>query len=181
MTKKYMTFDESGSIKDRLIQGVCDIPEGAICISEELWLQSATDLTGHWCLIDGTLTKVPFEIKPDFAKLIAAERFRRETSGVVFEGSVADTTRDGQALIAGAAVAAMLDPTYKCAWKFAEGFVELQAAQLIALATSIRTYVQDCFDRERALLSAVEAGECSEDMILQGWPNSVPLHKAPQS
>ncbi|CAI8863366.1 DUF4376 domain-containing protein [Pseudomonas serboccidentalis] len=179
MTNKYMTFDEAGHIKDRLIQGVCDIPEGAVCVSEELWLQSATDMTGHWCLIDGILTKVPFEVKVDFAKLIAAERFHRETSGVEFEGLTADTTRDGQALIAGAAVAAILDPSYKCAWKFAEGFAELEAAQIVAMATLIRTHVQDCFDRERTLLSAVESGECTEEMILQGWPNSTPLHKEP--
>lgn len=174
MTNKYMTFDASGHIKERLIQGVCDIPEGALRISEELWIQSATDTTGHWCLIDGVLTRVSAEVKVDFAQRIAAERYRRESSGVLFEGYTADTTRDGQALIASAVIAALLDPAYKCAWKFAQGFVELEAAKLIALATLVRTHVQDCFDRERALLSAVEAGECTEEMVLQGWPDSIP-------
>ncbi|UST96561.1 DUF4376 domain-containing protein [Pseudomonas siliginis] len=180
MTNKYMTFDESGHIKDRLIRGVCDIPEGAVRISEELWLQSAIDMTGQWCLVDGALTKIPFEDTVDFAKLIAVERFHRETSGVEFQGSTADTTRDGQALVASAAVAAILDPSYKCAWKFSEGFAELEAAQIIAMATLIRTHVQDCFDRERVLLAAVESGECTEEMIHQGWPNSARLNNLPE-
>lgn len=116
----------------------------------------------------------PSEPLPDLAELIAAERYKREGVGITVEGSVIDTTRDGQALIAGAAVSAILDPAYRCNWKTAGGFIELGAPQLIAIATSVRAHVQACFDRELALLRAVEAGEYRDEMLVEGWPESGP-------
>jgi hypothetical protein len=38
----------------------------------------------------------------------------------------------------------------------------------------VREHVQACFDRELALLRAIEAGEYSDDMLTQGWPDSLP-------
>lgn len=174
MTSKYMTFDESGHIKERLILGICDIPEGAIGISEELWLQSATDLTGQWRLIDGTLTKVPFELKVDFAHLIAAERFRRETAGVEVDGLYIETTRDSQALIASAGLSAIIETQYRCNFKTLDGFVDIDAAQILAIAKGVRAHVQACFDRELTLLHAVEAGNFASTMLEEGWPASLP-------
>lgn len=110
----------------------------------------------------------------DYPALIAAERYKREGTGVTVDGFVIETTRDGQALIAGAAVSAIIDPTYKCNWKTGAGFTELTAAKLIAIATSVRAHVQACFDRELALLRAVEAGNYSNNMLAEGWPDSVP-------
>lgn len=117
----------------------------------------------------------PSEPLPDLAELIAAERYKREGVGITVDGSIIDTTRDGQALIAGAAVSAMLDPAYACNWKTAGGFVELNAVQLVAIATAVRAHVQACFDRELVLLRAIEAGEYRDEMLVEGWPDSPPL------
>jgi len=110
----------------------------------------------------------------DYPALIAAERYKREGVGIAVDGYAIDTSRDGQALIAGAAVSAILDPDYKCNWKTAAGFVERNAPQLVEIATAVRAHVQACFDRERELLLAVEAGEFQVEMLAEGWPDSIP-------
>ncbi len=111
----------------------------------------------------------------DYPALIAAERYKREGVGITVNGLEIETTRDGQGLIASAAVSAILDPAYKCNWKTGGGFVELTAPQLIEAATAVRAHVQACFDREMTLLSAVEAGEYRAEMLAEGWPDSLPL------
>ncbi|MHB2058984.1 DUF4376 domain-containing protein [Pseudomonas monsensis] len=106
--------------------------------------------------------------------LIAAERFRREGSGIMVDGVVIDTSRDSQSLIAGMAVSAMLDPAYECSYKAVDGFFELTAAQILAVATAVRSHVQACFDREKALSETVDAGTYVDEMLKEGWPVSTP-------
>jgi hypothetical protein len=67
----------------------------------------------------------------------------------------------------------MLDPAYTCNWKTASGFVELNSPQLVIIATAVRAHVQACFDRELALLRAIETGSYSNDMLAEGWPDSL--------
>lgn len=114
----------------------------------------------------------------DYPAVIAAERYRRERVGVSLNGFVIDTSREGQALIAGAAVSAIIDPTYTCNWKTGNGFIALNASELLGLATAVRTHVQACFDRELALLRAVESGEYRDPMLLEGWPEPAPVSAA---
>jgi hypothetical protein len=112
-------------------------------------------------------------VKSRQLNLITAERFRREGSGVMVEGVAIDTSRDSQSLIAGMAVSAMLDPAYKCSYKAVDGFVELTASQILAVATAVRSHVQTCFDREKALSETVVAGTFIEAMLKSGWPDSL--------
>jgi hypothetical protein len=109
------------------------------------------------------------------AALIAAERFRREGVGVVVEGLLIDTTRDSQSLIANMAVSALIDAAYRCNFKAGAGFVEVGAAQILAISSAVRSHVQACFDREKDLLGVVQAGTYSTDMLVAGWPDSRPL------
>lgn len=108
------------------------------------------------------------------AEIVAAECFRREGTGVTVEGLAIETTRDSQALIASIGLSAVLDPDYRCNFETAGGFVEIGAAQIITIAKAVRAHVQACFDRKFALLRAIEAGEYSDDMLSQGWPDSSP-------
>lgn len=101
---------------------------------------------------------------------VAARRYESETRGLTINGMKIDTGRDSQALITGAAFGATLDPSYVCNWKTPDGFVQLDATQLIAIATTVRNHVQACFDREAAILQAIEAGTFTDDMIDTGWP-----------
>jgi hypothetical protein len=81
-----------------------------------------------------------------------------------------DTGRDSQALITGAAVGAMLDADYVLRWKTLAGLVELTGAQIIAVASAVRAFVQGCFDREADLLAAVEDGSITAEMLDESWP-----------
>lgn len=172
---KFALFNENSILQTCLIEGVHQIPASAIKIDDSLFLRMTQEADGVWRLVDGEVVKESLPvIAPDYPALIASERYKREGVGITVEGSVIDTTRDGQALIAGAAVSAILDPNYTCNWKTAGGFVELNAPQLVTIATAVREHVQACFDRELALLRAIEAGTYSDDMLTEGWPDSLP-------
>ena len=91
---------------------------------------------------------------------IAAARFEAETSGI--DGIKTD--RESQALITGAALKAMQDSEYSCRWKGVNGFIELTAPQILAIADAVRAHVQACFDREAELLPLIEAATSQEEL-----------------
>jgi hypothetical protein len=100
---------------------------------------------------------------------IAAARYEAETGGVAVGGMTVQTDRESQALITGAALAATLDPGYSCRWKTAAGFVELNAAQVVAVAQAVRAHVQSCFDKEAELAAVIAAAETEEDLEAIAW------------
>jgi hypothetical protein len=119
------------------------------------------------------LARIPtvYALDPEKARhVIADSRYRAEVSGVVFGGMRIDTGRDSQGLITGATLASVLDPSYVCHWKTPEGFVELNAAMLAAVSQAVRGHVQACFDRERVLIEALDAGQFTDAMLEEGWP-----------
>jgi hypothetical protein len=79
------------------------------------------------------------------------------------------TDRESQALITGAALKASTDESYVCRWKTVEGFVELTAAQIIAVADAVRDHVQASFDREAELVALVDAAETVEELEAITW------------
>lgn len=99
---------------------------------------------------------------------VKAHRDAAIAAGLTVEGVSVATDDQSQSRIMGAALSAMLDPGYSVQWKSAAGFVTLTAPQVIGLASAIRAHVQACFDREAALLAALDAGEPVD--ISTGWP-----------
>ena len=95
---------------------------------------------------------------------IAAARYEAETAGTTVNGVLIDTGRDSQALITGAAVAAMLDSEYSLNWKTESGFIHLSAPEIIAVAQAVRAHVQTCFDREGELVAQVDAAQNVEEL-----------------
>lgn len=110
------------------------------------------------------------EIKAEKLANLAAVRYARETGGM----GPLRTDRDSQALLTGAAVAAMLDPGYSVAWKTDAGWQTLSAAQIIAAAQAVRAHVQGCFDVERAKSEAIAALATADAVLAYdletGWP-----------
>lgn len=104
------------------------------------------------------------------AQQIAAARFEHEIAGILVDGVPYETGRDSQAMVAGAALSAVIDPGYVCNWKTRSGPVRLDATKLIAVAIAVRNHVQACFDREKDLLLALDAGSFVESMLTEGWP-----------
>lgn len=105
-------------------------------------------------------------------KRVAAIRYDNEVKGITVAGMLVDTGRDSQGLIAGACLAAVINPDYSVNWKTSgSGFQTLTAQQIIGLATSVRAHVQLCFDRERELVMAIDDGTFTESMLEEGWDN----------
>ncbi|MBP5945098.1 MULTISPECIES: DUF4376 domain-containing protein [Pseudomonas] len=171
---KFATFSETGELTGRYDSALHSvIPEQAVELSDEVFLATRTDQTGEWRLLDGQVVKVPFAIaEPNYPELFAQTRFLHETHGIAVEGLNIETTRDSQALIASTGLSAILDPEYRCNFKTLDGFVQLDAAQILNIARSVRAHVQACFDRELDLLSAFESGTYTDQMLVDGWPDS---------
>jgi hypothetical protein len=173
---RYVTYDESGFLTGAFMQELH--PSHA-----DAYIEVDADTYARWPefrIVNGALEAVPHqEPAEDWPALIASRRYDAETAGIELMGMHIDTGRDSQALITGAALAAMRDPAYVCRWKTAGGFVELNAEQLTAVADTVRAHVQACFDREADLLAALEAGTFTESMLEEGWPNEPLPESAP--
>ncbi|QXI19644.1 DUF4376 domain-containing protein [Pseudomonas hamedanensis] len=172
---KFATFNETGELTGRYDSALHSvIPEEAIELSDELFLATRTDQTGAWKWVDGQVVKVPFAVaEPNYPELFAATRFLHETRGIAVEGLKVETTRDSQALIASTCLSAVIDPEYACNFKTLNGFVELRAIQILSIAKAVRAHVQACFDKELDLLRSLEAGTYTDDMLGEGWPDSL--------
>lgn len=109
------------------------------------------------------------ELKTAKKAELAGDRFTFETSGVAVSGVTIATDRESQALITGAALAAMRDNEYSLTWKGLNGFVDLTAAQVIAIAMAVRTHVQIAFNQESKLVAQVDAASDSATVEAIAW------------
>ena len=101
---------------------------------------------------------------------IAEARWKEETSGVVLkDGTIIRTDREAQALITGAALAALNDPTTPIEWKGANGWVVLTPQQVIQVASLVRRHVQRCFSKEKALVDRIMAAGTLEELEAIHW------------
>jgi hypothetical protein len=65
MTKYYMLFDAKGVLVSRLSDDRFEIPENAIEVEYDFWVQTIQENDGQWKLnADGTITKYPFPPPP---------------------------------------------------------------------------------------------------------------------
>ena len=119
---------------------------------------------------DGAVFSEPEPAVADWPSLIAARRYEAEIGGIEIAGMRVATDDRSKLLINGAALESMIDPAYVMQWKTPAGFVELDAAQVLAVARAVRAHVQACFDREAELLMAVASGSISDQMLQEGWP-----------
>jgi hypothetical protein len=100
---------------------------------------------------------------------IAQARYNAEIAGITINGVSIKTDRESQGLITGAALKAMQDPDYTCRWKSIDGFVELTAPQIIAIADAVRQHVQSCFDHEAELLPLIESAMTQAELDAIEW------------
>lgn len=93
------------------------------------------------------------------AELIADKRFSVETGGVNVFGTDIPTDRHTQQVLTAMYVRAMADSGYAVKFKTSNGFIDLVASQIIAIAGAVHDHVQAAFDREGELLARLEGGE----------------------
>ena len=95
---------------------------------------------------------------------IASDRYDDEISGIEVDGVRINTERDSQALITGAALAAMRDNTYTLKWKSEDGFIMLDANSVINIANLVREHVQECFNREAECRELIDSCDNLESL-----------------
>ena len=102
-------------------------------------------------------------------EVIAAARYAEEIAGVTVNGMTIRTDRESQALITGAALQAVEDPSYTCQWKTEMGFVTLTAEQIKGAAQAVRAHVQSCFDKEAEINAAIDAATTKAEVEAITW------------
>ena len=137
-------------------------------VTEDEWINNHPELfrPDSDAVWNGNKWEVPFVILVERKKAaIAQARYNAEIAGV----NDIRTDRESQSLITGAALKAMQDSTYTCNWKGIDGFVELTAPQIIAVADAVRQHVQSCFDHEAELLPLIESAETEAELDAIKW------------
>lgn len=105
---------------------------------------------------------------------LAGYRWRIETQGITLGPARIKTDRESQALLTGAWCACQLNPALLIDWKGEDGWVQIDAVTVSALAAAVSAHVQGCFTAEKthaeaiAALGTVEAVAAYD--ITAGWP-----------
>lgn len=102
--------------------------------------------------------------------LIANRRRSMVARGITSGGVSIDTSLAGQVALTGAVMAAQLDAGYRCSWKTANGFIEINAKKILDMAIAVRAHIQSCFNREAELLAHLDGGTFIKSMLDEGWP-----------
>jgi hypothetical protein len=83
----------------------------------------------------------------------ASKRYEKETGGITLNGIPIATDRQSQAMITGAYNYVQVNAAATIKWKAENGFVELNAAQITALALAVGAHVQACFAKEAEVVA----------------------------
>lgn len=130
-------------------------------------------------MIDWSKLKTQEEIlsqkAESFKSMISNRRYLEEVGGIEVNGFKINTDDRSKLLINGAAFEASLNPSYLMDWKTPDGFVTLNADEIIFIARKVRAHVQACFNRESELLTALEGGTFNVEMLEEGWPTDAEL------
>ncbi len=89
---------------------------------------------------------------------VAAKRFKVETGGILFNGATIATDRESQAMISGAYNFVAANPEASISYKTDDGFVQLNAAQVQAVANAVGQHVQACFAKEAVVATQIAGG-----------------------
>ncbi|HED4877262.1 TPA: DUF4376 domain-containing protein [Stenotrophomonas maltophilia] len=162
---------------------ITENPDVILCIDT-----GANIPRGHWMwadyqrwLDDGNtpLPLVPVksleELKADLVAAATAERWERETGGIVIGGVQVGTGRDDQNRLSGVLSAIQLGGLESVDFKAQSGWVQLTAPELQGIALAISAHVQACFTAERAHHEAIEQLQTRADVdaydVMAGWPS----------
>lgn len=96
-------------------------------------------------------------------------RYGKESSGITINGARIRTDRESQGMIAGAAMSAMLDPSYTCNWETDDGAVSLNAEVILIIAKAVRAHVQSAFDWASSLLKRAREAKTIEQIQAIHW------------
>jgi len=118
----------------------------------------------------GAFDRNPTAYKLELRKIIASQRYRQETSGMLYNGVRIKTDRVTQSILGNARQMAKEDSNFTIDWKVNDTtFVTLTASQIIQLANAMAQHVQAAFTKERTLNEAITAATTYSDIKTIEW------------
>lgn len=138
-------------------------PHGCVEITTDVWqvwLEDQTKILGE----DLTIKPAPAPVVTSDYLLAyaAAKRYALETSGITVDGVSVMTDRQSQSLITGAYNYLQANPDLTVKFKGSAGFVQLTAAQMVAIANAVGAHVQASFAAEEAVAAGICAGDITQ-------------------
>ena len=94
----------------------------------------------------------------DLLALAAELRWRKKTGGITVAGMFVATDDRSRLLLQGARTAADANQDHVEGWKAASGWIDLDAATIIALSNAVRAHVSASFALERSVSTQIEDG-----------------------
>ncbi|MDN8643458.1 DUF4376 domain-containing protein [Stenotrophomonas indicatrix] len=124
------------------------------------------------------------QLKADLVAAATAERWERETGGILIGGVQVGTALDDQNRLSGVLSAIQVGGLESVDFKARSGWVQLTAPELQGIALAISRHVQACFTAERAHHEAIEQLQTQADVdaydVMAGWPPGSGLgHESP--
>lgn len=95
---------------------------------------------------------------PNLIAYAANKRYSLETGGMTINGVTVDTSRDSQTMINGAYIYMTTSGATTISYKANSGWITIDAATVKAIALAIGQHVQTCFNSEKAIDDAINAG-----------------------
>ncbi len=126
-----------------------------------------------WVYGGDTFAPPPPAPPPSAADLYVAavdKRWRVETGGISVGGVPVATDRESQSLITGAHAYVLTNPDVSIKFKAANGFVDLDATRVTAVATAVAAHVQACFAVEADVAAAIADGTVTTTQQVDDWP-----------
>jgi hypothetical protein len=140
----------------------------------EGYIECPDDVGIGWTY-DGSVFSQPAQAPiplDDIIENLGVRREAAETGGMKINGVNVATDRHTQTQLTGLRALAKEDPNYMVTWKGVDGFVDLDAAEIIEMADGVRQHVQDCFNNENNLRNVILASDNPAAVdIEQGWPS----------
>lgn len=117
--------------------------------------------------------KATAQIRADLVAAATEQRWQHETGGILINGVRVGTGLDDQNRLSGVLSAIQLGGLDSVDFKAQNGWVELTAGELQAIALAISAHVQACFTAERVHHQAIEQladADLATYDVTQGWP-----------
>lgn len=117
------------------------------------------------------------QLRTQVEAAVAAERFKRETSGITLSGSKINTDRASQSMISGAYSSLKNGILTSIDYKSDSGFITLDLAAFEGVAQAVAMHVQACFTAEKTHLAALAVATLTEEQLAgydfgANWPTT---------
>jgi hypothetical protein len=114
--------------------------------AQDGFVEIADDVCCGQIFQDGSFVNPPSVF--DKSAALAEHRYKREIEGVQTKLGRVASDRESQTKMIAAYVMATNDPDYTVQWKTLDGFMDMTAADVIAMARAVQNHVAVCYEAE---------------------------------